>query len=144
MKIFTIGFTKRSAEDFFTTLKNSGAQRVVDVRPNNSSQLAGFSKRDDLRFFLKTICGIEYAHLPELSPTQELLDAYKSKTTSWEKYEQQFLELMRERKIEEVVAREILANGCLLCSETTADKCHRRLVAEYLLQKWGNIEIVHL
>lgn len=144
MKIYTIGFTKRSAEDFFTTLKNSGALRLVDVRLNNSSQLAGFSKRDDLRYFLKTICGMEYLHVPELAPTQEMLDSYKSKTITWDEYERIFLQLIRERKVEDIVERELIDQTCLLCSETAASKCHRRLVAEYLQQQWGDIQIVHL
>jgi len=144
MKVFTIGFTRRSAEDFFTVLKRSGAERIVDVRLNNSSQLAGFSKRDDLRFFLQSICGMEYIHLPELAPTQEMLDAYKSKQIVWAEYEKQFLELMRERRVHEVIPREVIANGCLLCSESTPEKCHRRLVAEYLQRAWSGLEITHL
>ena len=144
MKVFTIGFTRRSAEDFFTVLKRSGAERIVDVRLNNSSQLAGFSKRDDLRFFLQSICGMEYIHLPELAPTQEMLEAYKSKQMVWAVYEKQFLELMRERRVHEVIPREVIANGCLLCSESTPEKCHRRLVAEYLQRAWSGLEITHL
>jgi uncharacterized protein YeaO (DUF488 family) len=114
------------------------------VRLNNSSQLAGFSKCEDLRYFLKSICGMEYVHIPELAPTQQMLDAYKSKVISWVQYEQQFRELMHERHIENVVARELIANGCLLCSEAKADKCHRRIVAEYLQRAWNDIEIIHL
>lgn len=143
MKVYTIGFTKRSAEDFFTTLAQSGAKRLVDVRLNNSSQLAGFSKRDDLRYFLKAICGMEYLHLPELAPTHELLDHYRS-TKDWNAYEQKFLALMAERRVETIVAREVIDGACLLCSEPTAEKCHRRLVSEYLKASWGGLEIVHL
>jgi len=143
MKLYTIGFTKRSAEDFFTTVKNSGARRLVDVRLNNSSQLAGFSKRDDLKYFLKAICGMEYEHLPDLAPTQDLLDGYRS-GKDWLAYEQKFLALMAEREVENAVAREVIEEACLLCSEPTAERCHRRLVAEYLQAKWGGVEIVHL
>jgi uncharacterized protein (DUF488 family) len=114
MKIFTIGFTKKSAEQFFTRLKNSGTERLVDVRLNNVSQLAGFAKKDDLRYFLEAICGIDYLHLPLLAPTQQMLDSYKKKDGDWQLYERQFLELMRERKIEREVSREVLQNACLL------------------------------
>jgi uncharacterized protein (DUF488 family) len=144
MKILTIGFTKKSAEHFFTRLKNSGTERLVDVRLNNVSQLAGFAKKDDLRYFLKAIDGINYLHLPLLAPTQQMLDSYKKKRGDWQVYEKQFLELMRERNIEREVSREVLQNACLLCSEDTPEHCHRRLVAEYLREKWGDVEIVHL
>jgi uncharacterized protein (DUF488 family) len=144
MMIFTIGFTRKSAEEFFELLQRSGAKRLVDVRLNNSSQLAGFSKRDDLQYFLKAICGMEYMHLPELAPTQEMLDAYKSKQVDWPEYERRFLALMAERKVEENFAREMLENAVLLCSEPKAEKCHRRLVGEYLQRAWGDVEITHL
>jgi uncharacterized protein (DUF488 family) len=144
MKIFTIGFTKKSAEAFFTRLQNAGVKRLVDVRLNNISQLAGFTKKDDLRYFLKAICNIEYVHLPELAPTAEMLDAYKKqKNGDWELYERRFLDLMRSRQIENT-AREILADGCLLCSEEKPLHCHRRLVAEYLKGHWGDVEIEHI
>jgi uncharacterized protein (DUF488 family) len=144
MKIFTIGFTKKSAETFFTKLKDGGVKRLVDVRLNNVSQLAGFTKKDDLRYFTKVICGIEYVHLPELAPTADILDPYKkAKNGDWSLYERQFLDLMRTRNIEDM-PREILEGGCLLCSEEKPHHCHRRLVAEYLKEKWGTVEIIHL
>ena len=144
MKVFTIGFTKKSAREFFTLLANSGAKRLVDVRLNNSSQLAGFSKRDDLEYFLKAICQMDYLHLPELAPTQEMLDAYKGKQMDWAAYENAFLQLMSERKVETSVAREALEGSVLLCSEPKPEKCHRRLVAEYLQRAWGELDIEHL
>lgn len=144
MNVFTIGFTKSSAESFFTRLDKAGVKRVIDVRLNNVSQLAGFAKRDDLRYFLKTICGIEYAHRSELAPTQELLDAYKKRKGQWSDYEERFLELMRTRRVEELVARDEMDGSCLLCSEDRPDRCHRRLVAAYLKSCWGDLEIVHL
>lgn len=144
MKLFTIGFTKKPARRFFETLRDSGAKRVVDVRLNNVSQLAGFAKRDDLEYFLKEVCEIGYVHLPELAPTQEMLDDYKRRKGDWRDYERIFLELMRERRIEQCISREIIAEGCLLCSEDKPHHCHRRLVAEYLKEHWGGIEIVHL
>ena len=144
MKVFTIGFTKKSARTFFDTLRKSGAKRVVDVRLNNVSQLAGFAKRDDLAFFLKSICGMDYVHLPELAPTQQMLDDYKKRKGDWNTYEARFLDLMSQRKIDERISKEVVAEGCLLCSEEKPHHCHRRLVAEYLKQNWGDLEISHL
>ena len=145
MKIFTIGFTKKSAETFFTRLRAAGVRRLVDVRLNNISQLAGFTKRDDLRYFAKAICNIDYVHLPELAPTAEILDPYKkAKNGDWALYERQFLDLMRSRHIETTMSREVLDGGCLLCSEETPHHCHRRLVAEYLKEHWQDVEIEHI
>jgi uncharacterized protein (DUF488 family) len=144
MRLFTIGFTKKSAKSFFELLKQSGAKRIIDVRLNNVSQLAGFAKKQDLEYFLEAICGMEYIHLPLLAPTQEMLDAYKKEGGDWDSYERKFLELMAERHIEDNVSREIMENGCLLCSEDTPDQCHRRLVAEYLERAWGGFTIMHL
>ncbi len=144
MKIFTIGFTKKSAETFFTRLKNAGVKRLIDVRLKNVSQLAGFAKKDDLRYFSKAICNIDYLHLPELAPTADILDSYKkAKNGNWQLYERQFLDLMRSRRIE-TTSREVLDGGCLLCSEEKPHHCHRRLVAEYLKEHWGDVQIEHL
>lgn len=142
--IFTIGFTKSSAERFFSRLHASGARRVVDVRLNNVSQLAGFAKKDDLRFFLREICKMDYVHIPELAPTQDMLDEYKKNDGDWSSYEQKFLGLMAVRQIESKISREVVDEGCLLCSEARPHHCHRRLVAEYLQSHWGNCEIRHL
>jgi uncharacterized protein (DUF488 family) len=139
-----MGFTRKSARQFFTRLIDAGVRRVVDVRLNNVSQLAGFTKRADLEYFLQQIGQIGYVHLPELAPTQELLDRYKKRGGSWAEYEAEFLQLMAERRIEEQVSPELLDGGCLLCSEPTPDRCHRRLVAEYLADRWGTITIQHL
>jgi uncharacterized protein (DUF488 family) len=144
MKLFTIGFTKKTAQRFFDMLRTSGAKRVVDVRLNNVSQLAGFAKRDDLAYFLKEICGMDYVHLPALAPTQDMLDEFKKQKGDWKTYEARFLDLMRQRRIEETISREVVADGCLLCSEDKPHHCHRRLVAEYLKQHWGKVEITHL
>ena len=116
----------------------------MDVRLNNVSQLAGFAKKDDLAFFLKEVAGMEYVHVPELAPTQEMLNAYKKEKGDWQLYEQRFLGLMRERKIEEKLPRSIFEGGCLLCSEDKPHQCHRRLVAEYLQQHWGDVDVKHL
>lgn len=142
--LYTIGFTKKSAETFFTKLCASGAKRLVDVRLNNVSQLAGFAKKEDLAYFLRAICGIEYVHLPILAPTQEMLNEHKKQKGDWSEYEIEFLALMVERRIEDAVAQEMLADACLLCSEDQPTHCHRRLVAEYLRGKWGDVEITHL
>jgi uncharacterized protein (DUF488 family) len=145
MQVFTIGFTKRTAADFFGALRQAGVRRLLDVRLNNSSQLAGFTKAGDLPFFLKEFCGAAYLHEPLLAPTQEMFDSYKKAKGSWADYERRFLQLMAERKIEEKIDRNLFATPtALLCSETTAEHCHRRLVLEYLEEKWGGLEIVHL
>jgi uncharacterized protein (DUF488 family) len=144
MRLFTIGFTKKSAERFFEVLRKSGAKRVVDVRLNNSSQLAAFTKKQDIAYFLRHICGMDYVHLPLLAPSEQLFDGYKKQGGSWETYEKEFLALLRERRVEEEVPRDLIVDSCLLCSEESPDHCHRRLVAEYLRQAWDNVEIVHL
>jgi len=144
VKLFTIGFTKKSAEVFFGKLQEARVKRLLDVRLNNVSQLAGFSKKDDLRYFLSKIGAIDYKHLTDLAPTQSLLDEYKKRTHDWSKYETQFLQLMVDRRVEERVPKVLFDNACLLCSEETPDHCHRRLVAEYLKQKWPDVEIVHI
>ena len=144
MKLFTIGFTKKSARRFFDLLRESGVKRILDVRINNGSQLAGFAKKDDLAYFLEEICGMDYVHLPSLAPTKELLREYRSGVVDWETYETRFIELMRERRIEETTPKDALSDGCLLCSEDQPHHCHRRLVAEYLNKHWGGIEIAHL
>jgi uncharacterized protein (DUF488 family) len=144
INIHTIGFTQKSAREFFDRLRKSGARRVVDVRLNNVSQLAGFSKKEDLQYFLKAILDLDYVHLPTLAPTQDILDAFKKQKGDWGLYERQFLELMRKREIEKRLDPEIINNGCLLCSEDKPHHCHRRLVAEYLRQHWGTVVIDHL
>jgi uncharacterized protein (DUF488 family) len=116
----------------------------VDVRLNKVSQLAGFSKRDDLQYFLKQILGVEYVEAPLLAPTQTLLDAYKKNKGKWEDYERAFLSLLQERKIEDKIDPSILAGGCLLCSEDKPHQCHRRLIVEYLQARWGNLSINHI
>jgi len=144
IRLFTIGFTKKSAETFFTKLSGAGVKRVIDIRLNNTSQLAGFAKRDDLRYFLKAICGIDYAHLPDLAPNKDILEEFKKNRGNWAVYEDKFFNLLSERKAEEIITRELLDSGCLLCSEDKPNNCHRRLVAEYLSEKLGNIEIKHI
>jgi uncharacterized protein (DUF488 family) len=144
IKLFTIGFTRKSAETFFELLIQNQVQRIVDVRLNNVSQLAGFAKRQDLAYFLEKIAHIDYVHQLNLAPTKDILDSYKKQKGDWETYETQFLKLMQARKIEEALAPDLLDGGCLLCSEAKPHYCHRRLVAEYLKERWGNLEIHHL
>jgi uncharacterized protein (DUF488 family) len=145
MRIYTIGFTRKSAETFFTRLAEARVKRLIDIRLNNVSQLAGFTKKEDLRYFAQAICGIEYLHLPELAPTAEILERVrKAKSVDWARFERDFLALMRARKIEKTLAPEIVDGACLLCSEETPVHCHRRFVAEYLQGKWGAVEIEHI
>ncbi|HVC31523.1 MAG TPA: DUF488 domain-containing protein [Steroidobacteraceae bacterium] len=145
MEVCTIGFTKRTAADFFGTLSARGIRRLVDVRLNNSSQLAGFSKREDLRFFLHELCGAEYIHEPLLAPTPELFAAYRKRRGTWEAHEDGFFRLMAERRVETRLNRGLFETAAvLLCSEPTAGRCHRRLVLEYLQRNWGELTMVHL
>ena len=145
MEVFTIGFTQTTAADFFGKLRRYGIRRLVDVRLNNVSQLAAFAKRDDLSFFLKELCGAEYLHEIRLAPTQEMLDAYKKQKGSWDVYASVFLDLMQQRRIEIELNPDLFdVPTALLCSEPTADHCHRRLVVEYLHEKWSEVTAVHL
>lgn len=145
MEIFTIGFTQSSASHFFERLRKAGIRRLLDVRLNNRSQLAGFAKQDDLRYFLREICGADYEHEPLLAPTQEILDAYKKNKGDWSAYVGEFTQLMREREIENRLARAGFETPTvLLCSEATPEQCHRRLVLEYLLEHWEPFAITHL
>jgi uncharacterized protein (DUF488 family) len=146
VEIFTIGFTKTTAENFFGRLKANRIERLLDVRLNNRSQLAGFAKRDDLAYFLRELVGAAYEHEPLLAPSEEILDAYKKKSSMpWAEYEDRFLALMRQRAIERQLSRSSFdRRTVLLCSEDTPDRCHRRLVAEYLADQWGGVRVVHL
>ncbi len=145
MEIYTIGFTQKTAGEFFEQLKSAGIRRVMDVRLNNTSQLARFAKREDLPYFLSEICGAEYLHEPLLAPTQDILDAFKREKCGWEDYERRFFELLQERKVEEIIPPSLFGvPTALLCSELKPDYCHRRLVAEYLSKKWGEVQIIHL
>lgn len=144
MRILTVGFTQKSAKRFFELLLEAGVSRIVDVRLNNASQLAGFAKKNDLAWFARELCGIDYTHEPSLAPTKELLSDYRKKRISWTDYEKQFLDLMRNRRIESRLPKDVLDNSCLLCSEDQPHHCHRRLVAEYLNEQWGDVEVKHL
>lgn len=145
MKTYTIGFTKKTAEHFFSLIKINNIARVVDVRINNISQLAGFAKRDDLKFFLSQICNAEYIHLEDLAPTKEILKPYQNKEITWDEYEDKFINLMSVRCIERSINPSVLDNGCLLCSEHQSHYCHRRLVVDYLNKHWNSkIEVIHL
>ncbi len=144
IRLYTIGFTKKKAEEFFTILKTAGIRRLLDIRLNNVSQLAGFAKRDDLAYFLKAICGIDYLARPDWAPTQDLLERFRKKSIRWDGYEREFGEIIRERRIEGTIDPAMLDQSCLLCSEPTPEQCHRRLVAEYLRDRLGNVVLCHL
>ena len=146
--LFTIGFTKKTAEEFFGLLQNAGVRRVVDIRENPGGQLSGFAKNPDLRFFLDRIIAAEYVREPLLAPTPEIRKAYRL-TRDWQQYERAFLELMQERRILELIQPTAFEGRvALLCSEASPEKCHRRLVAELLTQAWNQsgheVEVQHL
>ena len=143
--LYTIGFTKSSAAHFFGRLRQAGVRRLVDVRLHNTSTLAGFTKREDLAFFLDTILGAEYVHEPLLAPEPEMLKAIQSKQRGWDEYAAQYLALIEARNVAAVLDRAIFEGpSVLLCSEATAEHCHRRLAAEHLCERWGSLEITHL
>jgi uncharacterized protein (DUF488 family) len=145
MEVCTIGFTKKSAAQFFGALRDADIQQLVDIRLNNVSQLAGFTRRGDLPFFLRELCGAGYVHEPLLAPSQDLLEDYRKKGVDWSVYERRFNALMTERRVEEVIDHNLFSMPTvLLCSEPTAARCHRRLVVEYLSAKWGPIAVSHL
>jgi uncharacterized protein (DUF488 family) len=143
--VSTIGFTKTTAEGFFERLLSAGVKKVVDVRLHNTSQLAAFAKADDLAYFLKKLSDIEYSHQPLLAPTDALLTGYKKGKGDWGAYEKRFLKLMAERRIEREFTPASFDGACLLCSEATPHHCHRRLICEYLNDKWGGaLAVRHL
>jgi uncharacterized protein (DUF488 family) len=143
--VFTIGFTKSSAQHFFQRLQQAGVRKIIDVRLNNKSQLSGFAKASDLPYFLQSLGDIEYVHQPLLAPTESMLKAYKRDKGDWGVYAGRFLDLMKEREIETRITRETLRDACLLCSEDKPHQCHRRLVCDYLNDKWnGSLSVRHL
>jgi uncharacterized protein (DUF488 family) len=143
-RIFTIGFAGKSAEQFFTILKDAGVRRVLDVRLYNSSQLAGYTKSSDLPFFLRTIVGAGYTHLPAFAPTKQLLNGYKNGEFTWPEYEREYAAILDRRQPHRDLRPEDIDGGCLLCAEPTADQCHRRLAAEYLQRMWPSMVVTHL
>jgi uncharacterized protein (DUF488 family) len=143
--LYTIGFARRTAAEFFGALREAGVKRCIDVRISNTSQLAGFTKRGDLPFFLNELCGTEYIHEPLLSPTLNLMRGFRKGTAGWADYERAFLDLIAERQIEARLDRNVFdVPTVLLCVETTAEHCHRRLIVEYLQGKWGDLTVEHL
>ena len=143
--LYTIGFTKSTAEHFFERLRVAGVRRVVDIRLNNISTLAGFTKLQDLPYFLRTILGATYLHQPLLAPAADMLKAYQNKQILWDDYAARYMALIQKRGVGVKLDRVVFEGPtALLCSEATADHCHRRLAAEYLSAVWGDLEIVHL
>ena len=142
--IYTIGFTGKSAEEFFTILKNVGVKRVIDVRLYPSTQLSGFARKKDLAFFLKNLCKIGYQHNFELAPTDEILKGYKDGKISWAEYEVEYIKLLENRNVANDTNPNLLDGACFLCAEKTPEQCHRRLLAEYLQNKLKNVEIKHI
>lgn len=145
MKIYSIGFTQKGAQQFFSLIKENHIARVIDVRLNNTSQLSGFAKRDDLDYFLGELCDAQYLHLEQLAPTRELLSSYQKKLISWKVYKDNFIRLLTDRQVEKSLDKSQLANSCLLCSEHHHHLCHRTLVIDYLQRHWTEeIEVIHL
>jgi uncharacterized protein (DUF488 family) len=144
IKLFTIGFTGKTAEKFFTLLKEAGVKKIMDIRLNNVSQLAGFAKGTDLKYFADKICGISYEHRLELAPSKELLNQIRNKEISWKEWERNYLKLIKDRKILDTINIQEMNESCLLCSEDTPEHCHRSLLAGYLERHFPEIKIIHL
>lgn len=144
IELYTIGFTGKPAESFFDLLNSSKVTKIIDTRINNVSQLSGFAKGSDLKFFASKIGGMSYEHNIDLAPTKDLLSNYRDKKITWSQYEIEYLNLLDLRKIGKKIDIEKLHKNCLLCSEHTPEKCHRRLLAEYLKHIKTDIEIIHL
>ena len=144
MKLFTIGFTKSKASQFFGRLDRAGVRRVIDTRLNRTSQLSGFAKEDDLRYFLKEVSKIDYSTEKLLAPTSDMLEAYRKKEMGWPEYARRYLELISNRQVEKKVGTDSLDHVCLLCSEATPEHCHRRLAAEYLADTVPGLSVQHL
>ena len=144
IKLYTIGFTKKNAEHFFGLLKSNKVKNIVDTRIKTNSQLAGFAKANDLAYFAKEIAQISYEHQLDFAPTKELLSKYRKGTITWQTYEDEYLNLLDMRKVKSKVEIEKLHEHCLLCSEHTVEKCHRRLLAEYLQEVNTDLKIIHL
>ena len=145
MIIYTIGFTQKSAKQFFELIKKNKICSLIDVRLNNQSQLAGFTKGRDLPYFLKNIADCEYYHELDFAPTEDILKDYKKGVITWDEYEKRFHKLVVGRDMPGIFERKYgrLENTVLLCSEVTAQQCHRRLVAEAISEKYG-YKIIHL
>jgi uncharacterized protein (DUF488 family) len=146
MRIYTIGFTKKSASEFFELIKENKISMILDIRLSNSSQLAGFSKAPDLEFFLHEICRCKYAHDLDFAPTAELMEDFKSKKINLAQYETLYIELMESREAIPHFLKDYLhyENVCLLCSEETSATCHRRVFAELLLKNIPGASLKHL
>jgi uncharacterized protein (DUF488 family) len=143
-KIFTIGFTGKSAKIFFSLLEENNIKNLIDVRLNNISQLAAFSKKDDLEFFLKKILSCEYIHRPDLAPTEIILKNFKNKIINWDTYTNEYIKLLESRNITSYLKKTEIVNSVFLCSENQPKYCHRRLLVEYLQKQWADFEITHL
>lgn len=145
VQVATIGFTGKSAQSFFDLLKQAKVRTVLDVRLHNTSQLAGFAKKQDLRYFLDNLCSAAYVELPELAPEPALLKRYQSKLLTWADYEAAYLDLIAKRRVEKLLDIDLFRSGCLLCSEHLPHHCHRRIALEYLNTQWsGRLKITHL
>ena len=143
--LYTIGFTKKSAEQFFGLLRGNGVKQLVDVRINNTSQLAGFAKGKDLEFFTNEICHIPYKHIVDFAPTKELLDHWHKNEVTWMEYVEIYTKMLKDREIVKKYGVKSFDGACFLCSEDTPKQCHRRLLAEYLQEhSKEKVRIVHL
>jgi len=144
IKLYTIGFTKKTARQFFELLKQNNIKKLIDVRINHASQLAGFAKGADLEYFAEAICGIQYEYIADFAPTKELLSDYQNKKIDWAEYQKTYRSLIETRNVKTTYKTEDFDYACFLCSEPTADQCHRGILAEYFWEIDPQVQIIHL
>jgi len=144
VKLYTIGFTNKSARRFFDLLQKNGVTKIIDTRINNVSQLSGFAKGQDLEFFAESVANIDYRHELDFAPTKDMLERYRKKQISWDEYTDEYIALIKSRGVQNKVRPKDLDHACFLCSEHMPEKCHRRLLAEYLRDSYPEIQIIHL
>ena len=143
-KLYTMGYTQKTAEKLFNLLSEHEIKRLMDIRLHNNTQLAGFTKQNNFKYFIERLSDIEYRHIPLMAPSKDIFDDYMKNGLEWEGYELRFKRLIDQRKIEQLINEDEIDGACMLCCEPEATNCHRRLVAEYLQNYFKNIEIIHL
>lgn len=143
-KLNTMGYEKKQPKEFFDLINAHGIKRVIDIRLYNNSQLSGFTKQNNLKYFLKELLDVDYIHIPLMAPSKKIFNDHKNNGLAWKDYERRFKRLINHRKIERLIDQRDIDGACLLCYESEATNCHRRLVAEYLQSHYSDIEIIHL
>jgi uncharacterized protein (DUF488 family) len=143
-KLYTMGYTQKPAKKFFNLIDKYEIKRIIDIRLHNNTQLAGFTKQNNLKYFLKRLSDCDYCHIPLMAPSKDIFDDSKKNGLEWKEYASRFNKLINQRKIEQLINEDDIDGACLLCCEPEATNCHRSLVAEYLQKYFGDIQIIHI